>query len=270
MMNSVVDVAGLNRISRRILTNAAGAVAGMAAAFEHPAQGEAERPLVAATMFGVTTPCVMAAKNYLEERGYEVLVFHAVGTGGQSMEALVAGGFIAGVLDATTTELADQLVGGVFPAGRDRLTVAGEAGVPQVVSLGALDMVNFGARETVPERFHDRRLYVHNASITLMRTTPEECAGLGAEIARKLSAARGPTALFIPLQGISAVAGKGAVFFDPEADAALFDAATSNLSPNVELHALDMSINDPRFTHAMAVRLIHMIEARSNAMGTPS
>lgn len=264
MMHSVVDVAGINSISRRILSNAAAAIAGMAADFmATPAAQNADKPLIAATMFGVTTPCVMAAKARLEEHGFEVLVFHAVGTGGQSMEALVAGGFIAGVLDATTTELADKLVGGVFPAGKDRLTVAGKAGVPQVVSLGALDMVNFGALDTVPERFRNRNLYVHNASITLMRTTPEECSALGSEIAQKLSVAKGPVALFVPRKGVSAIAVRGGVFDDAEADAALFGAVTSGLTGTVAVHDLDYDINDERFAHAMADALANMIRERA-------
>ena len=160
-------------------------------------------------MFGVTTPCVTRARERLEELGYEVLVFHATGAGGQSMEALVRGGFLAGVLDMTTTELADELVGGVLSAGPDRLEAAGAAGVPQVVSLGALDMVNFGPRETVPPQFEGRNLYVHNPTVTLMRTTPEECAELGRTIGRKLSAATGPTVLFVPLRGVSMIAVDG-------------------------------------------------------------
>ena len=163
------------------------------------------KPLVAATMFGVTTPCVTTARERLEELGYEVLVFHATGAGGQSMEALAKDGFLAGVLDATTTELADELVGGVLSAGPDRLEAAGAAGVPQVVSLGALDMVNFGPRETVPSQFDERNLYVHNPTVTLMRTTPDECAELGRTIGRKLSGATGPTALFVPLGGVSMI-----------------------------------------------------------------
>ena len=165
-------------------------------------------------MFGVTTPAVTRARERLEELGYEVLVFHATGTGGQSMEALARGGFLAGVLDLTTTELADDLVGGVLSAGPDRLEAAGELGLPQVVSLGALDMVNFGPRETVPPQFEGRNLYVHNPTITLMRTTPEECAELGRRIARKLSAATGPTALFVPLKGVSMIAAEGGPFHD--------------------------------------------------------
>src|SRR5207302_1584624 len=178
--------------------NAAGAIAGMIGATVPPL---AEKPLVGASMFGVTTPCVTRARERLEELGYEVLVFHATGAGGQSLEALVRGGFLAGVLDVTTTELADELVGGVLSAGPDRLEAAGAAGVPQVVSLGALDMVNFGPRDTVPPQFADRNLYVHNPTVTLMRTTPEECAELGRRIGRKLSAATGPTAPFLEAGG---------------------------------------------------------------------
>ena len=175
----------------------------------------------------------------------------------------MAGGFIAGVLDVTTTELADGLVGGIFPAGADRLTVAGRHAVPQVVSLGALDMVNFGPRDTVPDRFADRCFYEHNANITLMRTTPAECAELGGQISERLSAARGPVALFIPLRGISAIATAGGVFDDPEADAALFAAAKANLSGQVILRELDMDINDPRFAEAMAETLLTMINERA-------
>ena len=214
MMYSVVDIAGINQVSERILTNAAAAIAGMADA-QSIEIAESGRPLVGATMFGVTTPCVTRARERLEELGYEVLVFHATGTGGQSMEALVRGGFIAAVLDATTTELADDLVGGVLSAGPDRLEAAGEVGIPQVVSLGALDMVNFGPMETVPERFRERRLYVHNPTITLMRTTPEECAELGRRIARKLERGPGPVSLFIPLRGISLIAVEGQVLPRP-------------------------------------------------------
>jgi uncharacterized protein (UPF0261 family) len=254
MMYSVVDIAGINQVSERILTNAAAAIAGMADA-QSIEIAESGRPLVGATMFGVTTPCVTRARERLEELGYEVLVFHATGTGGQSMEALVRGGFIAAVLDATTTELADDLVGGVLSAGPDRLEAAGEVGIPQVVSLGALDMVNFGPMETVPERFRERRLYVHNPTITLMRTTPEECAELGRRIARKLNAARGPVSLFIPLRGISLIAVEGQVFHDPDADEALLAALRESLDDSVDVRELDTDINDPAFAEAMADRL---------------
>jgi uncharacterized protein (UPF0261 family) len=254
MMYSVVDIAGINQISARILTNAAAAIAGMADA-QAIEIADTGRPLVGATMFGVTTPCVTRARERLEELGYEVLVFHATGTGGQSMEALVRGGFIAAVLDATTTELADDLVGGVLSAGPDRLEAAGEVGIPQVVSLGALDMVNFGPMETVPERFRERRLYVHNPTITLMRTTPEECAELGRRIARKLNAARGPVSLFIPLRGISLIAVEGQVFYDPDADKALLAALRDDLDDSLDVRELNTDINDPAFAEAMADRL---------------
>ena len=256
MMYSVVDIAGVNRVSARIMANAAGAIAGMVKA-EVPTL--AEKPLVGASMFGVTTPCVTRARERLEELGYEVLVFHATGAGGQSLEALVRGGFLAGVLDATTTELADELVGGVLSAGPDRLEAAGAAGVPQVVSLGALDMVNFGPRETVPAQFEERNLYVHNPTVTLMRTTPEECAELGRTIGRKLSAATGPTVLFVPLRGVSMIAVEGQPFHDAEADAALLAGLHETLSPEVEVHELDTDVNDPEFADAMADRLDELI-----------
>jgi uncharacterized protein (UPF0261 family) len=258
MMYSVVDIAGVNRVSARIMTNAAAAAAGMALAAVPVLEA---KPLVAATMFGVTTPCVTRARERLEELGYEVLVFHATGAGGQSMEALAAGGFLAGVLDATTTELADDLVGGVLSAGPDRLQAAGAAGLPQVVSLGALDMVNFGPRETVPPQFEGRNLYVHNATVTLMRTTPEECAELGRRIGRKLSSATGPTALYIPLGGISMIAGPGQPFHDAAADEALVSGLRETLEPAVEVHERSEEINDPAFATAMADRLHELIDA---------
>jgi uncharacterized protein (UPF0261 family) len=254
LMPSVTDVAGLNSISARILGNAAAAMAGMVLAPEPRLEGG--RPLVGATMFGVTTPCVTAAREALERRGYEVLVFHATGTGGKAMEALVEGGLLAGVLDVTTTELCDDLVGGVLSAGPERLEAAGRAGLPQVVSLGALDMVNFGARDTVPPRFEDRNLYVHNPSVTLMRTTPEECAELGRRIARKLSAATGPVSLFVPLGGVSMIDAEGQPFHDPEADAALFDALREGLNgSSVELIELDNNVNDDAFAAALVEKL---------------
>jgi uncharacterized protein (UPF0261 family) len=258
MMYSVVDIAGVNRISARIMTNAAAMIAGAATA-RVPALG-AERPLIGASMFGVTTPCVTAARERLEELGYEVLVFHATGAGGQSMEALARAGYLAGVLDVTTTELADELVGGVLSAGPDRLEAAGAEGLPQVVSLGALDMVNFGPRETVPVRFDDRTLYVHNATVTLMRTTPAECLELGRQIGRKLSRATGPVVLFVPLRGVSAIAVEGQVFHDAEADAALLRGLEETLPATIERHDIDTDINDPAFAHAMADRLDQLIK----------
>jgi uncharacterized protein (UPF0261 family) len=259
MMYSVVDIAGINRISARILSNAAGAIAGMAGVSAPEPDGG--RRLVGATMFGVTTACVSRARERLEELGYEVLVFHATGTGGQSLEALVSGGFLAGVLDVTTTELADELVGGVLSAGPDRLRAAGRAALPQVVSLGALDMVNFGPQETVPERFRDRNLYVHNPTVTLMRTTADECAELGRRVAAALNDAAGPTVLFVPLRGVSAIDVEGQPFRDAEANEALFAALREHVDPGrVELREVDTDINDPAFATAMAERLHELIE----------
>jgi uncharacterized protein (UPF0261 family) len=210
MMHSVVDISGLNCISRTILTNAAKAMSGMV---QSSSSGEPEasiaRPLVSATMFGVTTPCVETARQLVEQCGFEVLVFHATGTGGLTMESFIADGMIRGVLDLTTTELADELVGGILSAGPDRLTAAGMRGVPQVISLGALDMVNFGPPQTVPANLRGRRFYQHNPTVTLMRTTPEENDRLGKEIAEKASAAKGPTAVLVPLLGVSAIDKEG-------------------------------------------------------------
>ena len=253
MMYSVVDIAGINQVSAKILSNAAGAIAGMAKA-ETP-ESQDGKPLVGASMFGVTTPAVETARGRLEELGYEVLVFHATGTGGQSMEALMRDGFISAVLDLTTTELADELVGGVLSAGPDRLEAAGELGLPQVVSLGALDMVNFGPVDTVPQEFKDRNLYVHNPTVTLMRTTAEECAELGRRVARKLNAATGPVTLFVPLEGVSLIDAEGQPFHDPEADQALFIALRDNLDEGVEVREIKANVNDPEFATAMADRL---------------
>jgi uncharacterized protein (UPF0261 family) len=259
MTYSVVDISGINQISAQILTNAAGAIAGMATAAV-PERGD-ERPLIGATMFGVTTPCVTRARERLEELGYEVLVFHATGTGGQSFEALATGGYLVGALDATTTELADDLVGGVLSAGPDRLEAVGRAGIPQVVSLGALDMVNFGPRDTVPPQFEDRNLYVHNPTITLMRTTADEMAELGRRIARKLNGADGPTVLFVPLKGVSAIDVEGQPFHDAEADAALFAALREGIDPGkVEVHEVDADVNDAAFATAMADRLHELVQ----------
>jgi uncharacterized protein (UPF0261 family) len=267
MLYPVVDVAGLNRLSRQVLGNAAAAIAGMArAATGRPEDREGaraagdDRPLVGATMFGVTTPCVTAARERLETLGYEVLVFHATGTGGRAMEGLVRSGFLAGVLDVTTTELADELVGGVLSAGPDRLTAAGELGIPQVVSLGALDMVNFGPRDTVPAAFRDRRLYEHNASVTLMRTSLDECRELGRIVAAKLNAATGPTSVFIPRRGVSMIDVDGAAFHDPVADAAIFDSLLADLDPRIEVVDLPVDINDPTFGPAMAERLHELMQ----------
>jgi uncharacterized protein (UPF0261 family) len=259
MMYSVVDIVGINRLSARILSNAAAAMAGQVGKGGASVPDVPKRPLIGATMFGVTTTCVTAAREHLEAGGHEVLVFHATGTGGQSLEALVADGFITGVLDATTTELADELAGGVMSAGPNRLEIAGRLGVPQVVSLGALDMVNFGPIDTVPERYRDRNLYRHNENVTLMRTTPDECAQLGRTLARKVNGSTGPAAVFVPLRGVSAIAVEGQVFHDPEADEALFGAVRDTVDPaHVDLIELDTHINDPNFARAMTTRLQEM------------
>jgi uncharacterized protein (UPF0261 family) len=259
LIPSVVDIAGLNRISNRILANAAAALAGMVAA--SPLATEDDRPIVAASMFGVTTPCVTEARSILEDQGYEVLVFHMTGTGGRALESLAAQGFLAGVLDVTTTELADHLVGGIFDAGPDRLKAAGANGVPQVVSVGALDMVNFGAPDTVPSQFEGRVFYEHNPNTTLMRTTAEETAILGERLGQLVSSAQGPTAVFLPLRGISAIATEGMAFHDPEADQRLFEAIRANITNDaVELTEMDTDINDPTFARAMAARLIELVE----------
>ena len=235
MMHSVVDISGLNRISRTVLDNAAHAMAGMIANRQTSAAPLDSKPLISATMFGVTTPCVEASRQALERAGYEVLVFHATGTGGMTMESFITDGLICGVLDITTTELADELVGGILSAGHDRLTAASRRGVPQVISVGALDMVNFGPRDTVPSQFRDRGFYQHNANVTLMRTTPDENAVLGHQIAEKASAARGPAAILLPLRGVSAIDKEGQPFWWPEADAALFDAIRRHVQPHVPL-----------------------------------
>ena len=258
MMYSVVDIAGINRLSRQILANAAGAIVGMVNAEAPAAAGD--KPLIAATMFGVTTPCVTKAREILEAAGYEVLVFHATGTGGQAMEDLVKGGFLAGVLDATTTELADELVGGILSAGPDRLEAAGQSGLPQVVAPGALDMVNFGPPDTVPEKFSDRLFYQHNPTVTLMRTTAEETAELGRIMARKLNEAQGPTTVIIPTQGVSAIDKTGQPFDSPEARAAWIDNLKAHIGDNVAIIEMDAHINDDEFATTLAETLLESIK----------
>ena len=258
MMYSVVDIAGINSLSRQILANAAGAIVGMVNAEVPPSE---DKPLIGATMFGVTTPCVTKARELLEEAGYEVLVFHATGAGGRAMEDLVKGGFIVGVLDATTTELADELVGGVLSAGPDRLEAAGELGVPQVIAPGALDMVNFGPPDTVPEQFKDRTFYQHNPTVTLMRTTVAENAELGKIMGQKLSQANGPTTVIIPKQGVSAIDQEGQPFYSAEAEAAWIENLKANLGDNVTLIEMDNHINDDAF----ATKLVETLLASLNS-----
>jgi uncharacterized protein (UPF0261 family) len=262
MMPAVVDVQGLNRISRTILSRAAGAICGMVEADVATGEG---KPLVVASMFGNTTRCIEAAIPLLEQAGYEVLVFHATGTGGRAMEALIASGLVAGVLDVTTTELADELVGGVLSAGPERLDAAAKHGVPAIVAPGCLDMVNFGEQASLPKQFADRRLYVHNPQVTLMRTTPAECAELGRLVATKLNASRAPVTVLIPRRGISVISAAGGPFHDAAADAALFSAIETSLRPDIPRRYLDCDINDPAFARACVEALLENIRRPADA-----
>lgn len=262
MLYSVVDILGINRISRLVLSNAAHAMAGMVKCARPRAAGP-ERPIVAATMFGVTTPCVERAREVLEAAGYEVLVFHATGVGGETMEGLIRDGLIAGVLDITTTELADELVGGMLSAGAQRLTAAGAMGVPQVVSVGATDMVNFYEPKSVPAPFQQRKLYRHNPNVTLMRTTAEENARIGADIGRKLAQATGPRAILLPRQGVSALDRCGQPFDDPPAREALF-AAIRAAAAGVEILELDCHLNDRVFAETAATKLLDMMRSETS------
>ncbi len=264
MMYSVVDIAGINRISERVLSNAARAAAAMAHGWEadRARPRSLGKPLIAATMFGVTTPCITEARRVLEDAGYEVIVFHATGTGGRAMEELIRDGYFAGVLDITTTELADELVGGVLSAGPDRLTGAARTGVPQVVSIGAIDMVNFGPRDTVPERFRGRKLYEHNPSITLMRTTVEENREMGRRIAARLRGARAPARVILPLRGVSLYAKAGGPFHDPAADRAAIEAIRDGLEAGIERIEIDTDINDPLFARRAAEELLGLLRGK--------
>lgn len=271
LMYSVVDISGLNSISRAVLGNAAAAAAGMALRYERGAgtAEQEEKPLIGASMFGVTTPVVDEAREHLTGLGYEVLVFHATGSGGRAMEALAESGLLAGVLDLTTTELADDLVGGVLSAGPHRLEAAGKRGIPQIVSVGALDMVNFGPRDSVPDRFADRLLYVHNPTVTLMRTTRAEMATLGARVAEKVAGATGPVEVFLPLRGVSAIDVAGGPFEDAEADAACFQAIVAGLAGSrVAVHEVDAAINDPGFGRRAAQALHELITRTGSVPAT--
>ena len=254
MIPSIVDLAGLNRISKTIFTRAVGSICGMVEI--EVATSAEERPLIAASMFGNTTDCVDAARAILEEAGYEVLVFHATGTGGRTMEKLIADGLFAGALDITTTEWADELVGGTLTAGPTRLDAAGKTGTPAIVTPGCLDMANFGARETVPAKYEGRNFYIHNPQVTLMRTTPEECARLGEIFAEKVNAYTGPVTVLLPTKAISIISAEGQPFHDPAADEALFTAIKSNLSPDIELIEIDAEINAPEFSKTCAEALL--------------
>lgn len=257
MFPSVVDIAGLNRISRQLLTRAAGAICGMV---EMPVPAATDKPIIVASQFGNTTPCIEHAKRILENAGYEVVVFAATGTGGRTMESLIETGLVAGVLDITTTEWADELVGGVLTAGPNRLEAAAKAGIPAVVSTGCLDMVNFGPPETVPAKFANRKFYQHNPQVTLMRTTPEECAQLGKILADKLNRSTGPVTVVLPLRGGSMIGAPGGPFHDPAADAALFSALKQSLRADIPVQELDCAINDAVFADACAKTLLRQLE----------
>lgn len=251
MMYSVVDVAGLNAISRRVIGNAANAAAGMALGAVPVAASD--KPGLGMTMFGVTTACVTMVREAMEA-SHEVYTFHATGTGGQSMEKLADSGLVAGLIDVTTTEVADLLVGGIFPCTEDRFGAVIRTGLPYVGSVGAVDMVNFGARNTVPPQFEERHFHVHNAQVTLMRTTPEENRRIGGFIVARLNRMTGPIRFLLPLQGVSAIDKPGQPFHDPAADAALFAAIRDGWqpAPNRQLIELDHHINAPAFAAALA------------------
>ncbi|MEZ5329656.1 MAG: Tm-1-like ATP-binding domain-containing protein [Verrucomicrobiales bacterium] len=260
MFPSIVDVAGLNAISKTIFTQAAAAICGMV---EADSDTKGSRPIIAASMFGNTTDCVNIAKKVLEDAGYEVLVFHATGTGGRTMEALIESGMVAGVHDITTTEWADELVGGTLSAGPDRLSAAARAGVPAIVAPGCLDMVNFGERASVPKKFEGRNFYIHNPQVTLMRTTPEENAQLGSILAEKVNTYTAPVSVLLPTKAISVISAKGQPFHDPAADLALFRAIKACLRADIPLIELECEINDARFATACAEQLLALLRSSS-------
>lgn len=253
LIPSVVDVAGVNRISAQIFANAVGAIVGMV---ETAAPEIEERPLIAATMFGNTTQLVDQCRAILQDRGYETLVFHATGTGGRIMEGLINDGYFDGVLDLTTTEWADELVGGVLSAGPERLDGAARQGVPQVIAPGCIDMANFWAPETIPDKYADRLFYKWNPNVTLMRTTPEENKKLGQILAEKANRSTGPVAFYLPLQGVSILDSPGGEFWWPEANQALFTAIKDNLRAGIPVYELDNNINDEAFSAAVTEQLL--------------
>jgi uncharacterized protein (UPF0261 family) len=267
MIPSIVDVAGLNRVSRQIFTEAAGAVCGMVAAGAGSAAADpgGAKPLIVASMFGHTTQAVEHARKILEAAGYEVLVFHATGAGGRTMESLIETGLVAGVLDLTTTEWADELVGGVLNAGPTRLEAAARRGVPAVIAPGCLDMVNFGPPETVPAKFAGRKFYPHNPQVTLMRTTPAENAELGRILSEKANLSTGPVTVLLPLRGVSVISEAGGAFHDPAADAALFGALKQHLRRDIPIIEMDTTINDPRFAEACARVLLDQLTPAARA-----
>jgi len=257
---SIVDVAGLNRLSRAIYTNAAGAIAGMVKLEKIAARDE--KPIVVASMFGNTTPCVNRAREIVEKAGYEVLVFHATGTGGKTMEGLIADGFSAASLDITTTELADEVCGGVFNAGPERCLAAARAGIPAVLVPGCVDMACFWGIDTVPAKYQGRNLYQWNSNVTLMRTNAAENVRMGEMLAAAANASKGPVAVLLPLRGVSMLDSPGGQFWDPEADAACFNAIKKSLQPGIPVLELDHNINDPEFSEAVAETLLAMLKNR--------
>jgi uncharacterized protein (UPF0261 family) len=265
MIPSIVDVAGVNRISRIIFARAAGAICGMVAA-EVPVAGE-DRPVIAASMFGNTTECVNACATALDAEGYEALVFHATGAGGRTMESLVREGLVDAVLDITTTEWADTVCGGVFDAGPERLSAPGETGVPHLIVPGCVDMANFGPLDTVPAKYREsgRLLYEWNPSVTLLRTNAEENRRMGEVFAQKANAAQGPVAFLIPLRGVSILDGDGQPFCDREADAAMFEALRSNLRSDIPYVELDCNINDPEFAAKAVEMMLELIARKRGA-----
>jgi len=258
MMPSIVDVAGLNRVSRTIFTNAAGAICGMVTG-EVAAAAE-DKPLIAATMFGNTTRAVDHARQIMEQAGYEVLVFHATGTGGRTMEMLIDSGYFAGVLDITTTEWADELCGGVLSAGPTRLEAAARTGAPQVVTPACIDMCNFWAPETIPDKYKDRLFYRWNPNVTLMRTNVEENVRLGEIFAEKLNVATGPVTVLIPMGGFSEVDRPGQPFWWPEADQAFVDSLKRCLRPDIPVEISDKDVNDPAFSSRVAEKLLEFLK----------
>ena len=257
MIPSIVDVAGLNRFSRLIFTRAVGAICGM---IETDVPLSEDRPIIVASMFGNTTDCINTAKKALESAGYEVLVFHATGAGGRTMESLIGSGMVCGVLDVTTTEWADELVGGVLGAGPKRLEAAARKGVPTVVSLGCLDMVNFGSPESVPSKFSERLFYHHNPQVTLMRTSIEESREIGRVIAEKLNLSVGAVTVLIPLKGLSVIGAAGEVFADQVADEALFQALRENLREDICVIDVDANVNEAAFSSACVDALLENIK----------
>jgi uncharacterized protein (UPF0261 family) len=259
MIPAVVDVAGVNRISAQVYANAVGAVAGMV---ETAVPDIEEKPLIAASMFGNTTQLVDQCRAILAEKGYETLVFHATGTGGKTMENLIRDGYFAGLLDVTTTEWADQLTGGVLSAGPERMDGAAQLAVPQVIAPGCLDMANFWAPDTVPNKYKDRLFYKWNPNVTLMRTTPEENAQLGRILAEKANQSTAPVAFFLPLKGVSILDSPGGEFWWPEANEALFAAIKAHVREDIPVIELDCNINDAAFAEAVTGQLLEFLEGK--------